>query len=281
MGRNVPSPTDQLDGCDPRRPGRRARRAAGAVRWSPAVGAADRLGAIPLGVDRLVAIGVGERAVWMYGRQRDLAGGLDAVQQVALPVGRQRDQRSPSSSVSPTATRSSSGRHRIAQHGARWQPATRSHQGLPAPVAEIGPLLEQQHLGRTAGLLDQVQPGRQHPGGVDDDQVARGRASRAGRGRGGARPRRRDRPAAAPSHAARSAPARCGPRAGRSRARPCPPPASVEPSRQASNRLGGSSAAAIAALGGAIRPRWAQAAGVTTRPRGVRISRPWVMRNGS
>ncbi len=46
-------------------------------------------------------------------------------------------------------------------------------------------------------------------------------------------------------------------------------------------RLGGSSAAAMAALGGAIRPRCAHAVGVTTRPRGVRMSRPWVMRNGS
>ena len=59
--------------------------------------------------------------------------------------------------------------------------------------------LEQQHLGRPAGVAPQSQPGRDHPGLVQHEQIARRGAGPGGRARGGARaPPSHGRPADGP-----------------------------------------------------------------------------------
>ena len=100
------------------------------------------------------------------------------------------------------------------------QLARRTHERLP--VAPAGVLrFQQQHLGLPAAGASQSQAGRDHLRLVDDDDVALPQQRRGGRRPCGARaPRSPGRRAGAPRHAARSAPGRCAPAAGRSRSRP-------------------------------------------------------------
>ena len=188
--------------------------------------------------------------------------------------------------ASPTST---TGRPPASSTRAGRQPAAGPDQGRPR--SGVGPGaggLEQQHLGRAAGRLAQPEPGRQHPGGVDDQQVARRRAGRAGRAPcgGRARPPGRRRPAGGPRRAARPAPGRWPPRAVVVEARPRRQVLAAggplnrngrSPVSQAqSNRAGdGPAAAAARGRGGARPPAWPPG------PAAVRISRPSWRRNGS
>ena len=128
------------------------------------------------------------------------------------------------------------------------------------------------------------EPGRQHPRGVDHHDVAgpderRQVADVPVLGRR-ARPAVDEQPGRVPrldrrlGDGARAA--------GRSRARPCP--WRRQCARAAGERLsraGRAGGSSPGARRGAASPRWAKAAAVATRPRGVRMSRPPWMRNGS
>ncbi len=140
------------------------------MRWSPAVGAADDSGWPRIGVDRLVAVGIVERTVDV-GRERHLTGRREAVGQIGVGLGGQRHE--PQTVVQLVAHLDlQAGRiRRVGQHRARRQPSARTHERLPAAGSEIGAPVEEQHLGRTTGGLDQVEAGRQHPRGVDHHQV--------------------------------------------------------------------------------------------------------------
>ena len=190
-------------------------------------GGGHRLGPRRYRVDRLVPLGIDQRGVDVRG-QRDLTGGLDAVDQIDPVVGRQGHRADPVAQLlaylDPEQTRS----HRVVQHRPRRQSAARAHQSPPAALARVRSRLDQQDLGRAPGLLDQVEPGVQHAGAIDHHQVARARSDRPDRGRVDARSGRPGRPAGGPRRGARPAPGRCDPPGAGSRSRRCPPAASVE-----------------------------------------------------
>ena len=175
------------------------------------------------------------------------------------------------------------------------QPPPRTDQRLPlgGPPSPSAAGLEQQHLGPPAGGLDQVQPGRQHPGVVDHQHVAGpqqpgqvghggvpGAAAVAGRARG--------RPAAgrAPGLDRRLGDGRFGEAVVVGVHRDAGPGARTVARRHRLRQISADMATMVAERRGhgaatqsrvgstGVRPRWAQARGAAIRPRVVRWSRP-------
>ena len=186
-GRNVSRPT-----CSVTR-STSSRASSSGVKCSPAVGAAAEPASSR--VDRLVALGVGER-LGDVRRQRRLA--RPARRRAAGASGPRRGARELDRPVAP----------------ARPQPARRPRERLPHVALEP---LEQQHLAPRA--LD-PDPRRHDARVVDDHELVRRARPAARRTRGGApRPSRARRRAAATRRAARPGAGRSAPAAARSRAR--------------------------------------------------------------
>ena len=227
----------------------------------------------------------------MYGRQRAPRRGGRG------PRAGRRPPRAASSHATPTVAEVLAD-----PHGQVRRPATSA---VPGGTLRLGRTrasqagssvverLEQQHLDRAAGRLGEPQPGRQHPGRVDHDHVARARpggqvghvpvrgAADPGPRRPAGGPRRGARPASGRSAAGQlvvegggvHGPDQC-PRPCRERA---PGGAEGAQPKQAGERRSSPDACA----GRPARPRWARRPAVATRPRGVRMSRPCWMRKGS
>ena len=97
---------------------------------------------------------------------------------------RRRTQRDPPAAVAEVARRRRPPGRRPAVEP-RCPARTRRLGRTSASHRPSAPLLEQQHLDRAAGRLAQAEPGGQHPGVVDDQQVARAGPGPAGRRRCG------------------------------------------------------------------------------------------------
>ncbi len=119
-------------------------------------------------VDGLVALLVRQRLVDV-GRQGHLAGRLDALEQVGVAVVGQLDEADAVADGLAHRDREDPRAGRVVQDGARRDSPAGAHERLPGGRAA---LFEQQHLDRAAGGLHQTQPGRQHPGAIDHDEVS-------------------------------------------------------------------------------------------------------------
>ena len=137
----------------------------------PGGGGGHRVVPVGVGVDRLVALGVGERRGDVR-RQGHLAAPPMASAEVAVAGARPRRCRSPSPRSSPTTTVRSTGRRRAS---ARC-PAAAAGRGARAPPSVPGPSRVAPRAAaprpRRPSACARCEPGRQHPGGVDHDQVA-------------------------------------------------------------------------------------------------------------
>ena len=161
-------PDDQLDPRHADAPRGQRGRAAPGVRCSPAVGRGGRAG--PVGVDGLVALGVGQRRRDV-GRQRHLA-----EPRRAPPAGRRRRAARPST-VSPASVRWPTDQR------PRRPSAPSSTLAGPQACGPGGPAPPSARCSSSSGSSSstsaappvravQAQPGRDHPGVVDHDEVA-------------------------------------------------------------------------------------------------------------
>ena len=248
-------------------------------------GGGGRHGRGPVGIGRLIALGVGQRRRDV-GRQGDRAVALEHRQDVDTV-------RHLHVHESPSITEVLADHHGEVSRDGQPRPGAQLAAGpgerLPVDVRFVAGLQEED-LRRAAGGSPSREAGREHPGGVDHDDVPRPhqpdevgdvavpggttrtlvdqQARRVPRLHGdlGDGLRREVVVDGGGVHGGTSVPSA----AGRGE--------SAE-SEDHPKRPGG--AAWPCTWRGAATPRWAKAAAVATRPRGVRISRPPWMRNGS
>ena len=117
----------------------------------------------PAGVDGLVALGVGEALVDV-GRQWDLAVAVERGQHVG------GDDLDHASTIVQPFTDDQPQIGAGDQFGAWRHPSAGTDERLPLSRRD---LVEQEHLDRAPGVLLQAETGREHPGVVDHDHVAR------------------------------------------------------------------------------------------------------------
>ena len=118
----------------------------------------------PLGVDRLVAVGDGQRC-GDVGRQRHLPEPLEGGEHIALVV---EDHPSPTIAEVLAHRHDQRGVARRRKACARREATSRAYERLPRHGVEA---VEQQHLSGPSGLLHQGQPGREDLRGVEHEEI--------------------------------------------------------------------------------------------------------------